>query len=74
MRSFQWGNEGEKSLMLANINSLVKNFPEGIKKIDITNSMYQVFYKCAKDFPELCKDKTSKEGKGEFLQNNYSEY
>jgi hypothetical protein len=26
IRSFQWGNEGETGLMLANINSLVKNY------------------------------------------------
>jgi hypothetical protein len=49
VRTFQWGNEGEKSLMLANYNSLVTNYPEALKHIDITNSTYQVIAKLAKE-------------------------
>ena len=40
-RAFQWGHESENALMLANLNSLVTNFPESLRHIDITNSMYQ---------------------------------
>jgi len=50
-RAFQWGHEGEKALMLANINSLVCNFPESLKHIDVTNSMYQFISKLAKNEP-----------------------
>ena len=45
IRSFQWVNEGEDALMLSNVNSLVSNFPEALKNIDITNSLYQIISK-----------------------------
>ena len=42
IRAFQWGNEGERALMLTNVNSLAMNFPESLKHIDVANSMHQI--------------------------------
>lgn len=76
VRSFQWGNEGEKALMLTNINSLVANFPDAIKNINITNSLYQVIYKLAKDYPEISQvdAKDWRKDKSGFLKNPFSTY
>jgi len=38
--------------MLANINSLVSNYPECIKNIEILDSLYQVILKLSKTHPE----------------------
>ena len=45
IRAFQWANEGENALMLSNVNSLVCNFSDSLKSIDITNSLYQIILK-----------------------------
>lgn len=55
VRAFQWANEGEQNLMLTNVNSLVKNFPEALRHIDVTNSMYQVIQKLSKRDSNLKK-------------------
>lgn len=44
-RAFQWAHENEESLMLANLNSLIANFPESLKHIDLANSMCQFLVK-----------------------------
>jgi hypothetical protein len=49
IRAFQWGNEGEKSLMLANVNSLVTNFPQSLNQLDVTNSMIQIITELSKE-------------------------
>lgn len=55
VRAFQWGNEGEKSLMLANVNSMITNFPQSLKQIDVTNSMIQIIAELSKEDPKNLK-------------------
>lgn len=59
--------------MLANANSLAKNYSEGVKNIDTMDSLYQIILRLAKDNPEGLKE-VFKADTSSLLKNTYSQY